>query len=149
MADHGELTFARTTTMNIAIASTHWSLHRTEISAHHIDERLTKGRASRLIPNQRCEKIALLSIQKHPARGADSFLSTAEINAADDHAAAIKTREFLLEHASREHPAKCLEITLVRRRFSRSRSAAFRRLKHPQILAEAVPSGKLFCRCAS
>src|SRR4051794_36927646 len=106
MADHRELTFERATAMNISITSAHRPFRRTKISPHDINQRLAKRGTSRLIANQRREEIAFALVQKHPARGADCFLPFAEINAADDHAAAIQTREFLLEHARRQHPTE-------------------------------------------
>src|SRR5450755_2040744 len=100
MADHGELIDTRTTAMNVAVASAHWTLARTEISADNIDQRFAKRRAPRLIANERGKNIAFL--QKHSASGADRFLPATEINAACDQAAAIKTGELLLERARKQ-----------------------------------------------
>ena len=127
MADHRELACLRTAAVNISVASAHRALPRTKISASDVEERLTERGPSRLIANERRKDIAFL--QKHPARRADRFLAFAEVNAAGDHAAAIKTRQFLLENPRLQHAAKRLEIFLVRR-FFRNGSAAFRSLKH-------------------
>src|SRR5204862_1308728 len=82
-----------------------------------------------LIANQRCEYVAFAFPQKHSASSADRFLTAAEVNAADDHSAAIHGSEFLLKNSREEHPAKRFEISLVWR-VLRSRSAAFRSLEH-------------------
>jgi hypothetical protein len=71
------------------------------------------------------EDIALL--QKNPARHADCFLTPADINAAGDETASVKTRELFLENPRLKHDAERLEVFLVRHFF---RSAAFGGLKH-------------------
>src|SRR4029077_8981707 len=146
MTDHRELAVARTAPMNVAVASTHWALPRTEIGARHIDKRLAKCRPPRLIANQRREDVPIL--QKQSAGNADRFLAAADVDAARDQAAAIKTDEFLFERSRQQHPAKRFEESLMRRRFLRYRSfaAALRRLKHPAILRKIDNRAqKFFC----
>ena len=113
--------------MNISVAPAHRAKSRTQISARHIDERLTKRGAPGLIANQRREDIALL--QKDSARDAHRFLPSAEVNAAGDQTAPIKAGEFILENARLEHDAERFEVFLVWR-FFRFGSATFRGLKH-------------------
>src|SRR5260370_15278980 len=100
--------------MNVAVASAHRSLARPEISARNIDNRFTKRGTSGLIANQRRKNVAFL--QKHSASDADRFLAFADIDAAGDLAAPIKTDQFLLERARQQHPAKRLQESLMRRR---------------------------------
>jgi hypothetical protein len=132
--------------MNVAVASAHWALPRTEIGARHIDKRLAKCRPPRLIANQRREDVTIL--QKQSAGDADRFLAAADVDAARDQAAAIETDEFLFERSRQQHPAKRFEESLMRRRFLRYRSfaAALRRLKHPAILRKIDNRAqKFFC----
>src|SRR5438045_6315730 len=133
MTDHRELTFARLSAMNVAVAPAHGSLSRAKISAGNIDDRLSKRRATGLIANQRRKDVAFL--QKQSASDADRFLAFTDVNPAGDLAAAIKADQFLLESAGEQHPAKRLEESLMRRRFlSRRFFSALRRLKHRPIL---------------
>src|SRR5260370_29727043 len=133
MTDHRELTFARLSAMNVAVAPAHRALSRAKISARNIDDRLSKRGAPGLIANQRRKDIAFL--QKQSASDADRFLAFTDVNPAGDLAAAIKADQFLLECAREQHPAKRLEESLMRRRFlSRGFFSALRRLKHRPIL---------------
>ena len=65
----------------------------------------------------RAQRIDVALLEKHAAGGADGFLSAPEINAASDHAAAIKAGEFVFENASLKHPPEGFEVSLVRRGF--------------------------------
>src|SRR5713226_3213798 len=113
MTDHGELTVARLATMNVAIAPAHWSLPRAKISTRNIDNRFAKRRTAGLIANQGRKDVAFL--QKHSATDADRFLTFADVNAAGDLTAAIKTDQLFLERARKQHPAKRLEESLMNR----------------------------------
>src|SRR6266850_2975064 len=115
MTDHRQLPGLGATTVDVPIAAAHRALARAEISARHVKERFAKGRAARLVADERRKDIALL--QKQTARRAHRLLSAPDVNAAGDHAATIKTCQFLLENPRLEHPAKRLEIAFVRRRF--------------------------------
>src|SRR5581483_1876891 len=117
MADHCQLIVQGPTAVNVAIPAAHRAFDRSKISPHDIEQRLAKGRASSLIANERTKHVTFL--QKHSAGGADCFLAAAKIDAADDHAAAIKTGEFVLEDASGKHPAKPFHKPLVHGRFLR------------------------------
>src|SRR6266480_6918309 len=97
MADHCQLVLARPAAMNIAITAAHRAFDRPEIRPDHVKQWFTERRTPRLIANQWAEHISLL--QKHSARRADCFLAAAEIHTANDHAAAIKTCQFVLENA--------------------------------------------------
>src|ERR1700675_651405 len=97
MADHSQLVLTRPATMNIAVAAAHRAFDRAEIRPDYIKQRFTERRTPRLIANQRAEHVALL--QKHSARRADCFLAFAEIHPANDHTAAVKTSQFVLENA--------------------------------------------------
>src|SRR2546430_17167837 len=103
MADHRQLVLPLSATMNVAVAPAHRAFDRTEIRPHYIEQRFAKCGTPGLIANQRAEHIALL--QEHSARRADCFLAAPEIHAANDHAAAIKTREFVFEQTREQHPA--------------------------------------------
>src|SRR5437764_15409956 len=111
MADHRELPRLRGTAMNISVTPAHRAKSRTEISARHIDERLTKRGAPGLIANQRREDIALL--QKDSTRDAHRFLPSAKINAASDQAAPVKAGEFILENPRLAHEAERFEVLFV------------------------------------
>src|SRR5438045_4396558 len=115
MADHSELPFARSSAMNIAVATPHWASAGSEIGAGNIDERLPKGRSTSLITNQRCKNVALP--QKHAARNAHCLLAFADIDAAGDHPAAVHAREFLLQSTGKKHPPERLQVTVVHYRF--------------------------------
>src|ERR1700719_122029 len=133
VTDHRELTFARLSAVNVAVAPAHGSLSRAKISAGNIDDRLSKRGAPGLIANQRRKDVAFL--QKQSASDADRFLAFTDVNSAGDLAAAIKADQFLLECAREQHPAKRLEESLMRRRFlSRRFLSVLRRLKHRPIL---------------
>src|SRR5437016_13448891 len=92
MTDHRELTFARLSAMNVAVAPAHGSLSRAKISAGNIDDRLSKRRAPGLIANQRRKDVAFL--QKQSASDADRFLAFTDVNPAGDLAAAIRPTRF-------------------------------------------------------
>src|SRR5450755_2354601 len=128
MADHRELPRLRATAMNIPIAPAHRTESRTKISARHVEQRFTESGTAGLIANERCKDIALL--QKNSAGYAHRFLASADVNAAGNQTAPVKTRELLLENPRLEHDAERLEIFLVRR-FFRSGSATFGGLEHP------------------
>src|SRR4051812_29140319 len=68
MADHRELILAWAASVNIAVATSHWTLARAKIGANDIKQRLAKCGAPCLVSNQRSEDVALL--QKHSAGGA-------------------------------------------------------------------------------
>src|SRR5260370_17328229 len=78
MTDHRELTFARLSAMNVAVAPAHGSLSRAKISAGNIDDRLSKRRAPGLIANQRRKDVAFL--QNQSASDADPFLAFTDHN---------------------------------------------------------------------
>src|SRR5437763_13950851 len=101
MADHRQLVLARSATMNVAVAPVHRALDRAEICPHYIEQRFTERRTSGLVTKHRAEHIALL--QKHSARRAACTLAAADIPSANDHAAAIKTREFVFEQTREQH----------------------------------------------
>src|SRR5206468_9698118 len=136
VADHRKFVVARVTSMNVAVASTHRPEARAQIRARHINERLAERRASRLVANQWREDVAFL--QKQTACHAYSFLAFADINSARDEATSIETNELFLERTRQQHPAKCLEEAIVRRRglFCFCFCAALRRLKHLPNLRE-------------
>src|SRR5947209_3521120 len=115
MTDHRELTVAWFATMNISVATAHWTLARTEISARNIEKRLAKRGTAGLIADQRRKNIALF--QKQSASDADRFLAFANVNAAGDVAAAIKANQLFLERAREQHPPKRFEKSLMHRRF--------------------------------
>jgi hypothetical protein len=130
MADHRELACLWATTMDISVAPAHRALSRAKIGARYIDQRFTERGAHGLIANERCEDITFLS--KNTAGDADRFLASADVNAAGDQTAPVKTRELLFENPRLEHDAERLEIFLVRR-FFQSGSATLGGLKHPTI----------------
>src|SRR5260370_12026691 len=114
VANHGELTVAWLSVMNIAVRAAHRPLPGAKISAGNVDNRFAERRTARLIANQWRKDVALL--QKHSTSNADRFLAFADVNAAGDLAAAVKTDQFLLERACEQHPAKRLQESLMRRR---------------------------------
>jgi hypothetical protein len=114
VADHRKFVVARMTSMNVAVASAHRPEARAQICARHINERLAERRASRLVANQWRKDVAFL--QKQTACDAYSFLAFADINSARNQATSIETNELFLERTRQQHPAKCLEEAIVRRR---------------------------------
>ena len=100
--------------VNIAVTASHRAETRAEIRACHIEQWLAEGGSPGLIANQWREDVALL--QKQAASYTDSFLALADIDAARNHSAAIKADELFFERARQQHPVKCLEKTLMRRR---------------------------------
>ena len=72
--------------------------------------------------------------QEQSTRRAHRFLSAPDVDAARDHAAAIKAGQFLLENPRLQHPAKRFQVALVRRGLGRGGFAGpFRSLKHALI----------------
>jgi len=134
MANHGELVVLWPAPMDVAVASAHWTLARTEISACNIQQRFAESGSSCLVSNQRREDVAFL--QKQTTRYTDCFLAFANIDAASDQAAPIETNEFFLQCTRQQHPTKRFEETLMRWRGLFGFRLALRRLKHPTILRE-------------
>src|SRR5437660_5874283 len=114
MADHGEFVVERMTSMNVAVASAHWSQTRPKIRARHVNQRFAECGSTCLIANQWREDIAFL--QKQTARDTDCLLAFADINSACDQATAIETNELFLKRTREKHPANRLEEPIVRRR---------------------------------
>jgi hypothetical protein len=55
-------------------------------------------------------------LQKQAASHADRFLALANVNATSNQTAAIEADELFFKRARQQHPAKCLEKVLMRRR---------------------------------
>src|SRR5215470_9557927 len=106
MTDHCEFVLPRMAPVNIAVTPSHRAETRAEIRARHIEQWLTEGGSPGLIANQWREDIALL--QKQAASYTDSLLTLADVDAARDHSAAIKTDQLFFQRARQQHPAKCL-----------------------------------------
>src|SRR6266496_340282 len=114
MADHCEFVVARMTSMNVAIAATHWTQARTKIRARDVNQRFAERRSPRLVTNQWREDVAFF--QKQTARDADRLLAFADVDSAGNQTAAIQANEFFFKRARQQHPAECLEEAIVRRR---------------------------------
>src|SRR6202011_5705880 len=117
MADHGELAVARLATMNIAVASAHWSLSGAKISARNIDNRFAKRGAPGLVANQRRKDVAFL--QKPSASDTDRFLAFADVDSAGDLAVRIKADMLFLECALEQDPTKRIDQSLMNHGFRR------------------------------
>ena len=132
VTDHGELPGLGITAVNVAVAPAHRTLARAEIRARDVEERLAKCRPCRLIADEWRHHIALL--QKQAARRAYRFLAAPDVNATGDHAAAVKTGQFVLENSRLQHPAKRFQVALVWRGFGGGGCAGtFRGLQHRRI----------------
>jgi hypothetical protein len=140
MANHRQLAILRPAAVDVTVAAAHRPEFRTKISACRVEQRLAEGSASRLIADERRKDIALP--ERQAARGADGLLATAEVDAADDHAAAVERAEFVLENSRLQHDAEGFEILGMRRSFGLVFRLRFRRLKHPQILAATLRGRK-------
>ena len=103
MADHGHEAFARTATMDIAVAPAHRPELRTGIGARAIEDGLTEREPAGLVADERGKDVAFA--QCHAGGGAEGFLALAEKNAASDFAAAIEGGDLLLGDTREEHPA--------------------------------------------
>src|SRR5437764_1088045 len=107
MANHGQVSFARPSAMDVAVARPHWAERRTEVSAHRIQHRLAESQAPGGIANQRRKNVTLA--QGLANRHAQRLLPAAQKDAAMDFAAAIETGELVIEQAGEQHPPKRLQ----------------------------------------
>src|SRR4029453_19578522 len=87
---------------------------RAKIRAGDVDQWFAECGSSCLVANQWREDVALL--QKQTASHADCFLAFPDVNSTSDQTAAIKTDELFFKRACQQHPTKCLEKALMRRR---------------------------------
>src|SRR5690348_1876547 len=106
MADHRQKTLARTTAMDVSIATAHRPQHRTHISTDTVEERFTEGKTTCAITDQRSVGIPFL--ERHPEGNADRFLSAANINAAEDLPGSIQAGHFVIDQPREQHKAKSL-----------------------------------------
>jgi hypothetical protein len=112
MTDHRDVTIARPSAMDIAIAPAHRAQRGAEVSARGIKQGFTESEAPRLVPNQWRKHIALA--KRNGNGDAERLLSAANEDSAMDFPRAIKSSELLIQGASQQHPTKGTDIFLAR-----------------------------------
>jgi len=75
------------------------------------EDGLAKCQASCAVPYQRSKNVSFP--QRQPGSHAQGFLTAPEENSAMDLAHAIKTREFVIEHAGEKHKLICFDIGIT------------------------------------
>ena len=103
MANHGVVAFLGTAAVDVAIASTHGTLGRSEIGPQGIEYGVTKGEAAGLVADERGEDILLL--QENRRCGAEGFLPLAEKHPALDHPSTIEASQLVFGGPSQKHNA--------------------------------------------
>src|SRR4029453_7497670 len=114
MTDHSELILLWAAPMNITVTSPHRSQARAKIRARDVDQWFAECGSPCLVANQWREDVAFL--QKQTASHTNCFLAFPDVNSTSDQTAAIKTDELFFKRARQQHPTKCLEKALMRRR---------------------------------
>ena len=94
MADHRQITFLRTTAVDIAIAPAHRAERRAEISADGVNDGFAKRKATSGVADERREHIGFIEVDADGR--AQGFLTATEKNAAVDFAGAVERGKFVV-----------------------------------------------------
>src|ERR1041384_4208848 len=107
MADHWQQTFPWFATVHIPIPPAHGTERRAEVGSRRFEHGFTEGQASGLVPDQWSKYIQTFA-QRYSTGRAERFLAAAKKNASMNFTGAIKTRKFIVQGASQQHPAESL-----------------------------------------
>ena len=117
MGNHRRHARERSPAVDIAVASAHRSQRGSQVGAGAINQRLAKCRAASLIADERAKHVRALN-QGGSQRGAHRFLTTPEVNTADDFACFVQAGELIFQDPCQQHRLKCgAEKCPVERKF--------------------------------
>ena len=89
MGNHRRHAHLGAATVDVSIATPHWSHGGAEVSAGAVEQRFAEGCAPGLVADEGGEEVLSLD-QRGAERGADRFLTAAQINASDDFACLVE-----------------------------------------------------------
>lgn len=114
VADHGEEPLLGTSSVDVAIATSHGPFHRSQEGPGRVHQGLSKSETGGLIPNEAGKNVAFLVVEVVAQSDAEGFLPPADVDPADDFSGSVESGKFVLQGSCQQHPAERVEEGILR-----------------------------------